>query len=73
MHLWISLESKKNCGQAYDGADVMASEKACIQAIVREISPMAMFTHHYSLCFNISIATSCKVQEVRHLIGVVME
>ena len=51
----------------------MASEKAGVQAKVREISPMAMFTHCYSHCLNLSIATSCKVQEVRNLIGVVNE
>ena len=34
---------------------------------------MAMHTHCYSHCLKLSIATSCKVQEVRNLVGVINE
>ena len=32
-------------GQAYDGASAMASEKVGVQASIRTISPLALYTH----------------------------
>ena len=40
---------------------------------IKEVSPLAMYTHCFSHCLNLSIAASCKVQEVRNLIGVINE
>lgn len=67
----ISLDPTKICGQAYDG--VMSSEKAGVQAKIKEISPRALYTHCYSHCLNLSIAASCGVQDVRNLISLVNE
>ena len=39
----------------------------------KEISPLALFTHCYAHCPNLSIAASCKLSEVRNLIGLINE
>ena len=69
----VSLDPACIRGQAYDGASVMSSEKAGVQAKIREINPLALYTHCYALCHNLSIAASCKVQEVRNLISFINE
>ena len=44
-----------------------------VQAKIKEISPLAIYTHCYSHCLNLSVAASCKVQEVRNLISLINE
>ena len=51
----------------------MSSDKAGVQAKIREVSPIALYTRCYSHCLNLSIAASCAVQEVRNLISVINE
>ena len=58
-------------GQAYDGASAMSSEKEGVQAKINEISPLALFTHCYAQCLNLSIAATCKQSELRNLIGLI--
>ena len=55
----ISLDLRNIRGQAYDGASVMSSGKGKI----KEISLLALFTHCYAHCSNLSIATSNKLSE----------
>ena len=69
----ISLDPSNIRGQAYDGASVMSSGKEGVQAKIKEISPLALFTHCYAHCLNLSIAASCKLSEVRNLIGLINE
>ena len=40
----LCLDTKKICGQAYDGASVMSSSKAGVQAKIKEVSPRALYT-----------------------------
>lgn len=72
-HPSIALNAGNIRGQAYDGAAVMSSEIAGVQAKIKEISPLALYTHCYAHTLNLSIAASCKVQEVRNLIGIINE
>ncbi len=65
----VTLDPAKIRGQAYDGAAVMLSDIAGVQAKLKEISPLALYTH----CLNLSVAASSKVQEVRNLIGLMNE
>ena len=51
----------------------MSSNKAGVQAKIKEVSPRALYTHCYSHCLNLSIAASCQVQEVRNLIAIINE
>ena len=69
----ISLDPGKMRGQAYDGAAVMSSEVSGVQAKIKEIVPLAIYTHCYSHCLNLTIAAMCSVQEVRNLVGLINE
>ena len=60
----ISLDPSNIRGQAYDGASVMSGGKEGVQAKIKEISPLALFTHFYAHCLNVSIAALCKLSEV---------
>ena len=72
-HPSVSLDITKIRGQAYDGAAVMSSSIAGVQAKIKEKSPLALYTHCFSHCLNLSIAASCKVQEVRNLVALINE
>ena len=69
----LALDPGKIRGLAYDGPPVMSSDKQGVQAKIKKRSPMALYTHCYCHCLNLSIAASCKVQEVRNLIGLINE
>ena len=69
----VSLDPNNIRGQAYDGAAVMSSNIAGVQARIKETAPLAIFTHCYSHCLNLSVAATSKVQEVRNLIGTINE
>ena len=69
----VSLDPSNIRGQAYDGASVMSSGKEGVQAKIKEFSPLALFTHCYAHCLNLSIAATCKLAEVRNLIGLINE
>ena len=71
--LSVTLNPHQIRGQAYNGASVMSSELAGVQAKIKEISPRALYTHCYSHCLNLAIALSCNVQEVRNLISLINE
>ena len=51
----------------------MSSEKVGVQAKIKEISPLAVYTHCYAHCLNLSIASTCNIQEVRNLVGLINE
>ena len=51
----------------------MSSNKAGVQAKIKEFVPLALYTDCYSHCLNPSLASACKLQEVRNLIGVINE
>lgn len=72
-HPSVSLDPSRIRGQAYDGASVMSGEEGGVEAHIKEINPLAIYTHCYSHCLNLSIAASCKVQEVRNLIFLINE
>ena len=62
----LSLNPSNIRGQAYDGAAVMSSEKAGVPAKIKEVSPLAFYTHCYCHCLNLSLASACQL----HLIGI---
>ena len=69
----VSLDPHQIRGQSYDGASVMSSEMAGVQAKIKEVSPQAVYTHCYSHCLNLAIAASCNIQEVRNIISIINE
>lgn len=72
-HPSVALNPCNIRNQAYDGAAVMSSQIAGVQAKIKEISPLAVYTHCFAHSLNLSIAASCDVQEVRNLIGLINE
>ena len=62
------VDIQKARGQAYDGAAAMSSDKACVAARIRDVAPMAVYTHCNSQILNPSIAVSCKLPEIRNMI-----
>ena len=73
-HPSVSLDPARIRGQAYDGAAVMSSARADVQAKIKEfLLWLYKPTHLFSHCLNLAIAASCKVQEVRNLIGLINE
>ena len=69
----ICLDPANIRGQAFDGTAVMSSGIAGVQAKIKAIALLAMYTHCYFHCLNLSIVAACKVPEVRNLIGVINE
>ena len=69
----ISLDPSNIRGQAYDGASVMSSGMEGVQAKIKEINPLALFTHRCAHRLNLSIAASCKPSDVRNLIDLINE
>ena len=69
----VSLDPSNIRGQAYDGAAVMSSSRAGVQAKIKETAPLAMYTHCYAHCLNLTIAATCNIPKVRSLIDVIKE
>ena len=51
----------------------MSSEKAGVQTKIKEVSPLAFYTHCYCHCLNLSLASACQLQEIRNPIGIINE
>ncbi|XP_071965592.1 52 kDa repressor of the inhibitor of the protein kinase-like [Antedon mediterranea] len=60
-------------GQAYDGASAMSSAVRGVNGRIREVVPLALYSHCKSHILNLSIASSCKLQEIRNMIGSINE
>ena len=52
---------------------IHSSGEEGVQGKIKEISPLALFTHCYAYCLNLSIAATCQLSEVRNLIGLINE
>ena len=55
-------------GQGYDGASSMSSENVGLQARIKEISPLATYSHCSNHQLNLVISHSCVLPEVRNVI-----
>ena len=54
-------------GQGYDRAASMSSSTVGVQARIREVSPMALYTHCQSHQLNLCIVKACSVPQIRNL------
>ena len=61
------LDVQKARGQAYDGSSNMSSQTVGVQALIRQSAPLALYTHCRSHVLNLSIASACKIPEVRNI------
>ena len=55
-------------GQGYDGASNMSSARVGLQALIREKSPLAVYTHCTGHCLNLVIGSSCSLPVIRGVI-----
>ncbi|XP_062505707.1 52 kDa repressor of the inhibitor of the protein kinase-like [Corticium candelabrum] len=65
------VDIQKARGQAFDGAAAMSLDKAGVAARIRDVAPMAVYTHCNSHILNLSIAASCKLPEIRNMIDTI--
>ena len=54
-------------GQGYDGASAMSSSIQGVNGRIREIAPLALYSHCKSHVLNLSIASSCKQMNIRNI------
>ena len=60
----------KNCrGQGYDGASNMSFSRRGTQALIREKSPKAVYTHCRAHCLNLTIVHTCDQPLIRNMLG----
>ena len=60
-------------GQGYDGASSMSSSTVGVQARIREVSPMAFYTHCQSHQLNPCVIKTCSLPQIRNASGVISE
>ena len=55
-------------GQGYDGASNMSSEVVGVQALIKEVAPLATYVQCNGLCLNLVISKSCGLLQVRNVL-----
>ena len=53
-------------GQGYDGVSSMSSSSVGVQARIRQVCPLALYTHCQSHQLNICIVKACSVPHIRN-------
>lgn len=69
----VGLDILQIRGQCYDGAGNMAGKYNGVQALIRERTPLANYTHCKSHCLNLSLVHSSKLQCVRTMMSTVQD
>ena len=64
----LGLELKNIRGQGYDGASNMSSSRVGVQALIREKSPLAIYTHCSGHCLNLVISHLCSLPMIRNVL-----
>ena len=59
----VSLDISNIHGQ-YDGAAVIPSARASVHAKIKEVAPLAMYTHCH--CHSVPVHATSKVSELRN-------
>ena len=68
----LNLDTKKLCGQTYDGAASMSGTKRGVQAVIKQTAPQAHYNHCRSHSCNLVIVKSVHFSRFgRNLFGVV--
>ena len=57
----LGLDVKNVRGQGYDGSSNMSSERIGLQAMIKQHSPLAVYTHCARHCLNLVISLSCSI------------
>ena len=64
----LNIDIKKIRCQGYDGAKNMSSERVGVQAYIKRVSPLAVYTHCSGHCLNLVISHSCTLPSVRNIL-----
>ena len=65
----LGLDVKNVRGQGYDGASNMSSERIGLQAMIKQHSPLAVYTHCAGHCLNLAISHSCSIPIIRNAVN----
>ena len=60
----LNLYLEKMIDQSYDGTSSMSGKEKCVQAIVKESSPLAEYVHCSAQVLNIVLVKSCAIPEI---------
>ena len=60
-------------GQGYDGASSMSSSNVGVQGRIREVSPLALYTHCHSHQLNLCVVKACSIPQIRNVNGTISE
>lgn len=69
----LSLPLENIRGQGYDGAASMSGSKSGVQAYIKKLSPLAVYTHCAGHCLNLVIVHTCKIVSVRNMMDKLKE
>lgn len=69
----LQLDVTNLRGQTYDGAAAMASETLGVQKRIREIAPLAIYSHCANHSLNLVLVHSCQLPAVRNTIDSMKE
>ena len=61
------IDAKNMRGQGYDGASNMSSNRVGVQALIRQVAPLASYIHCNSHCLNLVISNSCSLPAIRNI------
>ena len=61
------IDAKNMRGQGYDGASTMSSNQVGLQALIRQVAPLASYIHCNSYCLNLVISKSCSLPAIRNI------
>ncbi|XP_013421627.1 52 kDa repressor of the inhibitor of the protein kinase-like [Lingula anatina] len=64
----VGLNSEDIRGQGYDGAPNMSSGKVGVQARIKEVAPLATYSHCGGHCLNLVISHSSSIPNVRNVV-----
>ena len=55
-------------GKGHDGASNMSSEAVGVQALIKEVAPLATYVHCNGHCLNLLISKSCSLPQVQNVL-----
>ena len=70
----FGLRVSKLRGQGYDGAACMSGRMQGVQAHIKKVAPLALYTHCSNHCLNLVICKACtSIPSIRNMLGAVSE
>lgn len=67
----VGIETKYLRGQGYDGCASIYDQLNGVQAIIRQIHPLATYVHCAAHVINFAVSYSCSILEIRNCLGTI--